>query len=108
MPYNDPHPTDPTMLVGVALPTDADTTEDMAYVFAEEFARSGFNKKKLMRIFKTPFYAGAHRAYLELGEEAIETIVDECLAIWGRVKIVDRKVALPPDEIGVEVKSPQK
>ncbi len=91
MPYNDPHPTDPTMLVGVELPADADTTEDMAYVFAEEFARMGFNRRKLMSLFKRPFYAGAHLAYVQLGEEAIEKIIDECLAIWGRVRIVDRE-----------------
>lgn len=86
MPYNDPDPTDPNMLVGVELPANPKATWDMAYVFAEEFARLGFDKKNLMRIFKRPFYAGAHRAYLELGEETIEKIVDECLAIWGRLK----------------------
>lgn len=84
MPYKEPDPTDPNMLVGVELPANAETTKNMAYVFAEEFARIGFNKSKLMQIFKRPFYAGAHRAYLELGEEEIERIVDECLAIWGR------------------------
>jgi hypothetical protein len=82
------------MLVGVELPADADTTEDMAYVFAEEFARLGFNKKRLMSLFKSPFYAGAHRAYIELGEEVIEKIIDECVAIWGRVRIVDREAGV--------------
>ena len=86
MPYNDPDPTDPNMLVGVELPADVDTTEDMAYVFAEEFARLGFDKNKIMRLFSHPFYAGSHRAYQELGAERIEEIVDECLAIWGEPK----------------------
>ncbi|MFQ5864793.1 MAG: hypothetical protein ACE5IW_06135 [bacterium] len=84
MPYNDPDPSDPNVLVGVEIPANAETIRDMAYVFAEEFARIGFDKEKLMRIFKRPFYAGAHRAYEELGEEEIEKIVDECLEIWGR------------------------
>jgi len=84
MPYNEPDPTDPNMLVGVQLPGTAETTRDMAYVFAEEFARLDFDKKRLMHIFRQPFYAGAHRAYLELGEKEIEEIVDECLAIWGK------------------------
>ena len=84
MPYKDPDPSDPTMLVGVELPADADTTEEMAYVFAEEFARLGFNRRKLMSLFTSPFYAGAHLAYVQLGEKAIEDIVDECLAVWGR------------------------
>jgi hypothetical protein len=47
----------------------------------------GFNRKKLLHVFQTPFYAGAHRAYLELGEAEIEKIVDECLGIWGRLKV---------------------
>ncbi len=87
MPYDDPDPTDPNMLVGVELPGTAESTRDMAYVFAEEFARMGFNKRKLLRVFQTPFYAGAQRAYLELGGAEIEKIVDECLGIWGRVRV---------------------
>lgn len=84
MPYNEPDPTDPNMLVGVELPADIDTTENMAYVFAEEFARIGFDNDRIMGIFAKPFYVGAHRAYKELGAERIEQIVNECLAIWGR------------------------
>lgn len=84
MPYNEPDPTDPNMLVGVELPATAETTDEMAYVFAEEFARMGFDKKKIMRLFSRPFYAGSHKAYQELGAEKIEKIVEECLEIWGR------------------------
>ncbi|MFQ5706948.1 MAG: hypothetical protein ACE5HO_05825 [bacterium] len=87
MPYDNPDPTDPNMLIGVELPAMAETTEDMAYVFAEEFARLKFSRRKIMHIFKRPFYAGAHRAYVELGEETIERIVDECLAIWGHDRV---------------------
>lgn len=87
MPYDDPDPSDPNMLVGVEVPGTAGSTRDMAYVFAEEFARMGFNKMRLLRVFQTPFYAGAHRAYLELGRVEIEEIVDECLGVWGRIKL---------------------
>lgn len=84
MPYKDPDPTDPNMLVGVELPAAADTTEGMAYVFAEEFARIGFDKERILTLFKKPFYAGSYRAYQELGELEIKRIVEECLAIWAR------------------------
>jgi len=84
MPHKEPDPSDPHALIGVALPASADTTEEMAYVFAEEFARMGFDRRRLMKIFKRPVYAGSHRAYQELGEQRIGKIVDECLAIWGR------------------------
>ncbi len=91
MPYDDPDPTDPNILIGVELATDMDATIDMAYAFAEEFSRLGFKKERLMSIFRRPFYIGAHRAYLELGDEAIEKIVDECVSIWGKVRIIDRE-----------------
>ncbi len=89
MPYDDPDPTDPTMLVGVVLPAAAEAMRDMAYVFAEEFARMGFDANGILRLFREPFYAGAHQAYRTLGEGAVQGIVEECAAIWGR----QRKVA---------------
>ncbi len=44
MPYKDPDPKDPNMLVGVILPGDREAINEMAYVFAEEFARQGYDK----------------------------------------------------------------
>ena len=90
MPYNDPDPSDPNVLVGVELEVDEDAAKDMAYVFAEEFTRLGMDKDKLMGIFSNSEYAGAHRAYLQLGEKEIETIVDECISVWGSIRIIDR------------------
>ncbi|MBI4491024.1 MAG: hypothetical protein HY694_18235 [Deltaproteobacteria bacterium] len=90
MPYDDPDPADPSILIGVALPADADATTDMAYVFAEEFARMGYDVERLMRLFQNPFYAGAHAAYRALGDAAVRQIVEECVGIWGRVRFVDQ------------------
>ena len=84
MPYGDPDPTDPNVLVGVALPAGVDAVRDMAYVFAEEFARLGFDAARLLRLFRNPFYAGAHRAYLALGEPEVRAIAEECVRVWGR------------------------
>ncbi len=86
MPYKDPDPTDPSMLVGVVLPGDAEATLDMAYVFAEEFTRMGYDREGLLRLFKTPYYAGAHGAYQALGEEAIRSVIEECVNAWGSVR----------------------
>jgi len=87
MPYNDPHPTDPNMLVGVVLPADIEATRDMAYVFAEEFARMGYTREQLLWLFKNPFYGGAHGAYKTLGENETLAIVDECLNVWRNIRI---------------------
>jgi hypothetical protein len=86
MPSKDPDPTDPNMLVGVVLPADAEATRDMAYVFAEEFARMGYTREQLLWLFKNPFYGGAHGAYRSLGESETLSIIDECLNAWGQAK----------------------
>lgn len=99
MPYNDPDPSDPNVLVGVELDVDEDAAKDMAYVFAEEFARLGKNKEQLMKIFSKKEYAGAHRAYLQLGAKEIESIVDECVGVWGNVRIIDHPGRNRPDKI---------
>ena len=77
-------PDDPIALVGVEVAGDLAATREMAYVLAEEFARLGFDEARLLRLFRSPFYAGAHQAYRALGEAAVAGIVRECIAVWGR------------------------
>jgi hypothetical protein len=84
MPFADPAPTDPTVLVGVSLPAEAEATRDMAWVFAEEFARMGFDAPRILHLFRSPFYAGAHDALRRLGEREVAAIVDECVGVFGR------------------------
>ncbi len=88
MPFKDPDPTDPNMLVGVVLPADAEATREMAYVFAEEFARMGYTRDQLLWLFKNPYYGGAHGAYQQLGEAQTLGIIEESLAVWGRMRVV--------------------
>lgn len=98
MPYKDPDPTDPNMLVGVMLATDADATRDMAYVFAEEFARLGYTREQLLWLFKNPFYGGAHGAYLALGETETLAIIDECIGAWGGINVKVQDVQAVQDD----------
>ncbi len=86
MPYDDPEPDDPNMLVGIALPSDEATEREMATAFADEFARMGFSIGKILELFRSPFYAGAHRAYRLLGDPAIERLVEESVRVWGRIR----------------------
>jgi hypothetical protein len=71
------------VLVGVVLPADAEAVREMAYVFAEEFARLGFGARRILRLFCSPFYGAAHQAFQILGEREITAIVDECVGVWG-------------------------
>jgi hypothetical protein len=92
MPHKDSEADDPLELIGVVLPADVESTRDMAYVFAEEFARMGYDRSRLISLFKNPFYGGAYGAYRALGEPAIGAIIDECVAAWGRVKTTVQEV----------------
>ena len=83
MPWDAPDPTDPSVLVGVELPAPADATREMAWVFAEEFARLGFDARRILSLFRSPFYAGAHRAWRALGEPEVAAIIDQCVSVWG-------------------------
>jgi hypothetical protein len=84
MPYRDPDPTDPNVLVGVAVPADPEAMREMAWVFAEELARMGYDAARILAVFRAPFYAGAHRAWRALGEAEVAAIVEECVAVWRR------------------------
>ncbi len=89
MPYGDPDPTDPSMLVGVLLPGKQDSMREMASVFADEFARMGYPPEQVLALFRNPFYGGAHAALQALGADAVCEIVKEAAARWPRVRIVD-------------------
>ncbi len=88
MPYDDPDPTDPTMLIGVEAPAGETSDTEMAYAFAQEFAQLGYSAERLMGLFRNPFYAGAHRALQVLGEDKIQSIVQEAVDAWGSFRIV--------------------
>jgi hypothetical protein len=83
MPYAEPDATDPTILVGVSLPAEAEVTRDMAWVFAEEFARMGYDAPQILGLFRSPFYAGAHDLLRRLGEPEILAIIEDCVTVFG-------------------------
>jgi hypothetical protein len=89
MPYGDPDPTDPSILVGVTLPGDEASTRAMAEVFADEFARLGYDGPGIFALFEDPFYAGPHAALAALGVPAVLRIVQDAAGRWPRVRIVD-------------------
>jgi len=97
MPYQEPDPDDPHVLVGVSLPGGRDDLRRMAEVFVEEFAALGFEEERILRLFRNPHYAAAHRALRELGDAEIGRIVRECAAApWGRLRVVVSEPAPAP------------
>ena len=89
-PPGQPSSDDPMELVGVALPADEEAVREMAYTFAEEFSQLGYGEKRLMKLFRGPSYAAAHQAWLALGDDEVQRIVKECVAVFGSVRFVVR------------------
>jgi hypothetical protein len=84
MPYNDPDPTDPMTLHGVAVETDDPSAmREMAGCFIDEYLRMGYHADRLLGMFKIPQYAGPYMAFQALGEDAIVQLIDEIAARWG-------------------------
>ena len=92
MPYDDPEPDDPNMLVGVVLPADRASVEEMAAAFADEFAALGYDEPRLLALFQQPFYAGAHEALQVLGEAAIRDLIHESVAFWSHLRVAVKDV----------------
>jgi hypothetical protein len=102
--HKEAEPDDPTVLVGVSLPGDAESVREMAYAFAEEFASMGFDAARILALFRSPHYAGAHEAYERLGEHEVRRIIEECLGIYGAVRFVVRD-APPAKRFAVDLHS---
>jgi hypothetical protein len=47
-----------------------------AWVMVEEFRDMGTEKKKLMQMFRDPFYGGLNMVTVQLGENAVDTIIN--------------------------------
>lgn len=64
-------------LVGVGLdhgPDDRALTE-MAWCFAEEYARMGYSEDRILRLFQNPFYRGPYHILSVKGEGFVRRVV---------------------------------
>jgi len=84
MPYDDPDPTDPMTLHGVGVETDSEESMvEMAACFIEEYARLGFDARRIERMFHTQGYAGPAMALRVLGEKRIRDLIADEIALRG-------------------------
>jgi hypothetical protein len=84
MPHNDPDPTDPMALHGVAVQTDDPSVmREMAQCFIEEYLRMGYARDRVLSMFSIPRYAGPYMACQALGREAIAALIDDIASRWG-------------------------
>lgn len=80
---------DPMELVGVEVPAEEDTVDEMARCFVEEFVRLGYPDKVILHLFKSPFFAGSHLIYRRKGEGYVRALIEEIRAKWAGVRFSD-------------------
>ena len=74
-------PDDPLELVGMVVPVPPgyDSMAEMGRCFVEEFALMGWDRRRILRLFKSPVYAGAHAIYRARGEEFVDSLITQVL-----------------------------
>ena len=77
-------PDDPLELVGVPVPVDEATFDDMARCLIEEYVRDGWTDERLVRMFMSPFYAGLHVIWARRGEAWVRDVIAETRSRWHR------------------------
>jgi hypothetical protein len=75
---------DPLALVGVPVPVDDATFDEMAAVFVEEFVRDGWEDARLLAYFRSPYYAGLHVIWKLRGEAWVRDLIAETRRQWSR------------------------
>jgi hypothetical protein len=77
-------PDDPLELIGVPVPVDEATFDEMASCFVEEFVRDGWTDQRLLALFRSPFYAGLHVIWRRRGELWVRDLIAQNRARWQR------------------------
>jgi len=72
--------TDPYVASAVELSTPGhDGTAEMARTFVEEFARIGWPRDRIARMFRQPRYMAAYSVYQTRGPDFVARVIDEVL-----------------------------
>jgi hypothetical protein len=87
MPYHEPDSTDPLELCGVrAGEATSEETGFLVQCLTQEYLRMGFSPQDVLALFRSPQYPLAHRAWLELGEVAVFTLVQDVASARRRAR----------------------
>ncbi len=77
-------PDDPLELVGVPVPVDEATFDEMARCLVEEYVRDGWTDERLLALFHSPFYAGLHVIERRRGVPWVRELIAATRARWQR------------------------
>ncbi|MEK7808654.1 MAG: hypothetical protein AAB571_06240 [Chloroflexota bacterium] len=96
MPHDEFVDEDPLGLVGMVMPGEEGQLEAMAECFVEEYARMGWDERRLMALFVSPMFLATHRVYQLKGEEYVQELIRRTCAKWGvtaKPEILSRSTA---------------
>ena len=66
-----------------------DEVREQAWVFAEEFARTGYDAPRILLLFQNAVaHPEANRVYRHLGHASMLDIIARCVGMWGERSIV--------------------
>jgi hypothetical protein len=80
----DAEPDDPLELVGVPVPVDEATFDEMARCLIEEYVRDGWSDDRLLALFRSPFYAGLHVIWRLRGRDWVTGEIADTRRRWHR------------------------
>jgi hypothetical protein len=80
----DAEPDDPLELIGVPVPVDEATFDEMARCLVEEYVRDGWSDERLLPLFRSPFYAGLHVVWVRRGEPWVRALIGDVRMQWHR------------------------
>lgn len=73
---------DPMELVGMVMPGGPGQLEQMAEAIVDEYARLGWDEKRMMALFVNPFFLATHRIYRLKGEAYVRELIQRIVARW--------------------------
>lgn len=82
MPKDECDPEDPMEMVGVVAPASAEEVERVARCIIEEFAWLGFDRARILALFRDPHYVGAHMITLQMGDAWVASLVETVAREW--------------------------
>ncbi len=73
---------DPMELVGMVMPGEPGQLEAMAEALVDEYARLGWDEKRILTLFVNPFFLATHRIYRQKGEAYVRELISKTCAKW--------------------------
>jgi hypothetical protein len=71
------------------VPQGMDADAEMARCLVEDYALMGMPPEKVLHLFKSRFFAGAHAVLESRGEPFVQAIIDNVFGLAGREEVPD-------------------